>query len=307
MVKIKQTEKTEATVIRDTEFVNARLAAVGIELMLLSELRSKVDRQQFMLPERIGFFMLMLVTSGQGVHAVDFVDYPLSQGTLLFVRSGQVQRWPVSDTLEATLILIAPSALPHRSGSVLPREVELLALDDWHTQLQLGKENNERICSDMLRLKSDHDHFDASRLDVSLIRHEMLALLLRIAKLQQAKTDSTAHTGRPLYRLFQKELEANFQKQHSLGYYANRLACSESTLSRACVAAAGCPGKQVIDRRIALEAQRMLAHSVASIADIAAYLGFSEATNFVKFFRRTIGEAPSAFRSKMIAPMNMKE
>jgi AraC-like DNA-binding protein len=199
------------------------------------------------------------------------------------------------------LILIAPSALPHRSGSVLSREVELLALDDWCTQLQLGKEDRERISSDMFRLKTDHDNFDASRLDVSLIRHEMLALLLRIAKMQQARADSTAHSGRPLYRLFQKELEANFHKQHSLGYYANRLACAESTLSRACLTAAGCLGKRVIDRRIALEAQRMLAHSAASIADIAAYLGFSEATNFVKFFRRTIGEAPSAFRSKMTA------
>lgn len=301
MVKIKQTKKTEAPAIRDTEFVNAQLAAVGIELMLLSELRSKVEHQLLMQPERIGFFLLMLVTSGQGVHTVDFVDYPLSQGSLLFVRSGQVQRWPANASLEATLILIAPSALPHRSGSVLPREVELLALDDWCTQLQLGKEDSERISSDMLRLKTDHDNFDASRLDVSLMRHEMLALLLRIAKMQQARADSTAHSGRPLYRLFQKELEANFQKQHSLGYYANRLACAESTLSRACLTAAGCPGKQVIDRRIALEAQRMLAHSTASIADIAAYLGFSEATNFVKFFRRAIGETPSAFRSKMTA------
>jgi AraC-like DNA-binding protein len=248
----------------------------------------------------------MLITSGQGVHTVDFVDYPLSQGTLLFVRAGQVQRWPADDSLEATLILLAPSALPHRSGSVLTREIDLLALDDWHTQLQLVTQNSVRIHSDMLRLKSDHDNFDASKLDVSLIRHEMLALLLRIAKLQQAQADSTAHTGRLLYRLFQKVLEANFQKQHSLGFYANRLACAESTLSRACLAAVGSTGKQVIDRRIALEAQRMLAHSITSIADIAAYLGFSEATNFVKFFRRSIGETPSAFRSKMTAPMNVK-
>jgi AraC-like DNA-binding protein len=297
---------TEKPAIRDTSFDNERLVAVGVDVILLSDLRSKVTHRLLSQPERINFFMLMLVTSGHGRHTVDFVDYPLCKGKLIFVRPGQVQQWHVNHPMEAILTLIMPSALPHRRGFIQPHEIELLAFDVWNTQLQLTQTDDEQIHSGLLRLKSDHDSFDASNLDVSLIRHELITLLLRIAKIQQTGNYSPTLIARPLYRLFLKELEANFHKQHSINYYASFLGCSESTLSRACLNAVGYAGKQVIDRRIALEAQRMLAHSSSTIADIAAYLGFSEATNFVKFFRRMIRETPSAFRSRMTGVMNVK-
>ena len=248
----------------------------------------------------------MLVTSGHGWHTVDFVDYSLTKGTLIFVQPGQVQQWHVNNPVEAIIILIMPSALPHRSGFIQPREIELLALDLWSTQLKLLSLDEKEVLAELLRLKSDHYNFDSSNLDVSLIRHELIALLLRIAKIQQTRDQNPNLVSHQLYRMFLKELEANFHKQHSINYYASFLGCSESTLGRACVRAVGYAGKQIIDRRIALEAQRMLAHSSSSIADIAAYLGFSEATNFVKFFDDLLEKTPSAFRNKMTGAMHDK-
>jgi AraC-like DNA-binding protein len=78
--------------------------------------------------------------------------------------------------------------------------------------------------------------------------------------------------------------------------YAQRLGYSESTLSRACVAVAGRTAKEEIDARIALEAKRLLVHSPAPAANIGHQLGFSEPTNFLKFFRRTVGSTPLEFR-----------
>lgn len=45
-----------------------------------------------------------------------------------------------------------------------------------------------------------------------------------------------------------------------------------------------------------LEAKRRLISGGAPIEALAEALGFSEATNFVKFFRRHTGETPAAFR-----------
>lgn len=80
---------------------------------------------------------------------------------------------------------------------------------------------------------------------------------------------------------------------------ARRLGYSESTLSRACLAAEGRSAKEVIDRRVALEASRQLVHSQASVAEIGHPQGFSEATHFVKFFARMTGLPPQAFRTRM--------
>ena len=59
---------------------------------------------------------------------------------------------------------------------------------------------------------------------------------------------------------------------------------------------AGAGAKDFIDRRVILEARRLLAHSDRSAAQIATQLGFSSATNFSKFFRQRTGTSPLAFR-----------
>ena len=46
-----------------------------------------------------------------------------------------------------------------------------------------------------------------------------------------------------------------------------------------------------------LEARRLLVHTLLPVATISDQLGFEEATNFVKFFRRETGLTPGAFRT----------
>jgi AraC-like DNA-binding protein len=283
--------------VKNVRFHNERLSALGIEPMRLSALRSGVGAARMREPERVDFFMLMLVMSGQGSHRVDFKDWPLTAGSLLFVRPGQVQQWASDSDYEAQLILIAPSAFPFGNGMVASRELEHLGLDDWQTCVSMQTRAAQEVGEDLRRLQRDFDRFESSELDVALIRHELMALVVRLAKLQHAMVDnSVRQSSRPTYRIFQRELETSFRHEHSLAFYARRLGYAQSTISRACLAAEGRSAKQVIDRRIALEAQRLLVHSTASVMQIAHQLGFSEATNFVKFFRRMIGSTPSAFR-----------
>lgn len=52
----------------------------------------------------------------------------------------------------------------------------------------------------------------------------------------------------------------------------------------------------MIDRRVALEAKRLLVHTDASSVAIGEQLGFTEPTNFLKFFRSRVGKTPEAFR-----------
>jgi AraC-like DNA-binding protein len=79
--------------------------------------------------------------------------------------------------------------------------------------------------------------------------------------------------------------------------YARTLGYSPRTLSRATMASAGVGAKDFVDRRVILEARRLLAHSDRSAEQIATQLGFSSATNFSKFFRQRTGASPIAFRA----------
>lgn len=281
--------------IKHTFFENKRLAALGIEPISFSDLYQKLPT----VPERLEFYMLILVTKGQGQHCIDFIDYDLRPGTLLFVRPGQVQEWQDYCDLQAEVVLIDPAALPN-DERVKSKGVDLLALQDWQNCTLLTELLKQDILQSISRLKRDFEGFDGSELDISLLRNELLNLLLRLARWQNKVriTDQVTSRSRKTYQLFIDLLEQEYRTEHSLRFYAEKLGYAQSTLSRACTKVEGYSAKVVIDRRVALEARRMLAHSSASVVEVGYWLGFSEATNFVKFFRRMVGVTPQLFRDR---------
>ncbi|WP_415886288.1 AraC family transcriptional regulator [Neptuniibacter sp. QD37_6] len=281
--------------IKHTFFENKRLASLGVEPISFSDLYQKLPT----VPERLEFYMLILVTKGQGLHCVDFIDYDLRPGNLLFVRPGQVQEWKDYRNVRAEVVLIDPTALPN-DELVKSKGVDLLALQDWQNSTFLTELLQQDILQSISRLKRDFEDFDGSELDISLLRNELLNLLLRVARWQQKVrvADKVTSRSRKTYQLFIDLLEQEYRTEHSLRYYAEKLGYAQSTLSRACIQVEGNSAKVVIDRRVALEAKRMLAHSSASVAEVGYWLGFSEATNFVKFFRRMVGVTPQLFRER---------
>jgi len=281
--------------IKHTFFENKRLAALGIEPISFSDLYQKLPT----VPERLEFYMLIIVTKGQGQHCIDFIDYDLRPGNLLFVRPGQVQEWQNYHDLQAEVVLIDPAALPN-DERVKSKGVDLLALNDWQNCTLLTELLQQDILQSISRLKRDFESFDASELDISLLRNELLNLLLRLARWQKKVrvTDQVTSRSRKTYQLFIDLLEQAYRTEHSLRYYADKLGYAQSTLSRACNQVEGYSAKAVIDRRVALEAKRMLAHSSASVAEVGYWLSFSEATNFIKFFRRMVGVTPQQFREQ---------
>ncbi|MEZ5738657.1 MAG: helix-turn-helix domain-containing protein [Burkholderiaceae bacterium] len=70
------------------------------------------------------------------------------------------------------------------------------------------------------------------------------------------------------------------------------------SLARAALLVTDRSAKAVLTERLVLEAKRLLAHTLLPVATIGDQLGFAEATNFVKFFRREAGLTPGAFRAE---------
>lgn len=286
----------------EIRFHNPRLSRVGVEVMGLHELRARAG-DALLTPQRPDFLLLLLVESGRGKHVVDFVEHALRPGSVVLVRPGQVQQWHPDALLQGQLVLVSPEAL---APSIARAEVDmkLLALDDWPAALRPSAGLFAEALADVHRLRVDIDRFVGSEVEAAIIRHELLALLLRLARERSAgASQASASREADIQRLFVRELEAHFHERLSVLDYARRIGYSESTLSRACLAIAGHTAKEAIDRRVALEAKRLLVHSDASVAEIAHRLGFSEPTNFVKFFRRLAGGAtPLAFRAGAGAP-----
>ncbi len=271
-----------------------------METLALDELRRRLN-PKLMVPQRVDFHHLLLVHEGRGRHMVDFVEHELSPGTVLFVRPGQVQQWRLNKEAQGQLTLISSEALTP-SVARYDRDMRLLLLDEWPTVSRPSQGLFTEAMADISRLAADVARFEGTDMEASIIRHELLALLLRLAReLRSVERREKSTREREIYALFAKELEASYPKRLSVLDYARKLGFSESTLSRACVATAGRSAKAVIDGRIALEAKRLLVHTQDTAARIGHQLGFSEPTNFLKFFKRSVGCTPLDFRKAYVS------
>lgn len=63
----------------------------------------------------------------------------------------------------------------------------------------------------------------------------------------------------------------------------------------------GVSAKSFIAMRVILEAKRLPVHTDLPVATITEKLGFHEATNFSKFFRREADSTPAEFRRRQLA------
>jgi AraC-like DNA-binding protein len=269
----------------------------GVEVLTLAQLRARLGHGALGTPQRPSFHHLLTVSRGTLWHTVDFTGHALTPGRWLWVRPGQVQQWGGLDDVDGTLILFQDDFLDPQTAAA--------RLDDPHAPAL-----HEPAGDDLHRLADAAEHLTRAftapgqlplEIRQSVLRHLLAALVLHLAHLGAPPGSHTPEPTDAFVRL-RDAVERDFTRTRRLEDYARALGYSARTLSRATQAAAGVNAKEFIDRRVVLEARRLLAHSDQTAAQIAARLGFTSATNFSKYFHQRTGTTPIAFRTTTRTP-----
>ncbi|MFI7547632.1 AraC family transcriptional regulator [Actinoplanes sp. NPDC049599] len=251
-------------------------------------------------PRRLPHHLLALTTAGHGTVEIDFAVQRCRPGTLLWIRPGQAVRFGVEPGLDATLVSWERALLSAADVTGVPVD-DLPGPSSW----QLAGEDEDAVITEVAQLGVDCTRHTSGAVAAALLRHQLAVLLLRIALLGAGNdrfAGTTSAEGRTFAR-FRRDLEDGHPHSRRVEDYAARLGCSVRTLTRACLAVTGRTAKQVVDDRVALEAQRLLACTDLSVAEIGRRLGFGEPTNFGRFFHREAGLSPGAFRAGAAAAM----
>jgi AraC-like DNA-binding protein len=282
------------------DYANPRFPKLGIEALRLSELLGRVPPGHFALPQRPGFHLLMLFTAGSGDHFLDFRRVRCKAGTLVHARPGQVQQFVLGQELEADILLFTPEfifpACSAADGAAFGSLIDDIVPED---AMDLPPGALANVHSVMSAIKQGYNRADGSQLSATILQHLLYATLLTIAGCY-VKRDAPSMTGNHsrTFARFRRAVDAKFTQTRSVEDYAEAIGCSAKSLRRACIMASGVPPKALIEQRLILEAKRLLAHTGLTVEAIAIEVGFSEPTNFVKFFRRHGGMPPLDFRAK---------
>jgi AraC-like DNA-binding protein len=129
------------------------------------------------------------------------------------------------------------------------------------------------------------------------VARSLAALLLELVAGAAAPGTARCQPAEDFLRL-RDAIDDGFTTERRVAAYARRLGYSTRTLDRLARANAGLTAKALIDERVVLEAQRILAHGDDTIAAIAGALGFDDPSNFSKYFTKRAATTPAAFRRR---------
>ncbi len=262
--------------LSDIPPVEYRPATPGrvLEILTTESLFERFGLDELAVHRRLAFHFVQ-VTLADGRHDVDFTPIRLEAGALMHLRPGQVHRW-LADANQGLIIVFPDGPWVEPFGPPGPTTPVMLNTDELATIRSTLAFAQERL---------EHD---PDPLVVAGLRDLVIAEI--------AAGRRPARTGPPAYLALVDRLEAG-EFGRSVGAHAAALGYSERTLTRACQEAVNLTAKEVVDQRVALEARRRLTDEGATASGVARALGFTEATNFVKFFRRLVGMTPTEWQA----------
>ena len=233
-------------------------------------------------------FQLLLVRKGQAVAQVAGRTELLQGPCFLCVPQGEAHGFRFEPGTEGFVVTL--------SGDFLARTTEADPLRRLLTaggHGALSEETSERIdwlAAELLRLSQDWPV--DQRLAGSLFE-----ALLRSLPDQRKELPLDPRLTR-----FRRLLEQHLADHRPVSFYAGELGLSQRSLARLCMRHFGCTPRQAINRRLALEAQRMLRHTAASVVQTSDALGFKDPSYFSRFYLRETGRRPQRDKAAAAAP-----
>jgi AraC-like DNA-binding protein len=252
-------------------------------------------------PHRLAFYEVALVTSGEGRLDLDGVALPVARGRALLTEPGETRRWRLApelpERLDGLLVFFEAEFFNAFFGDT--RFVENLPLVAAAPQ-QRSLAAPPRAFDELVDLAGGmRDELRCVRDDTShALRAQAYRLLVSLQRLDGDFAACPADASRALARRFAALVDERVALAEGVGAYAERLHVTPRHLNQCVQAVLGRSASEAIHARRMLEARRLLLHTGLGVGAIAERLNFSDASYFVRFFKRHAGTTPLAFRRR---------
>ena len=274
----------------------------GFEIIDLQSLYKRTDIEHSPAkPHRINFFDLIYIEEGSGTHLIDFVEHRFEPGSMIMVQREQVHAFDFSSRPKGKIILFTQEFLDKVHANMRLPSFTPTHLDyQYQPVAVLDKETNQSCHSLIEEIVKEMQHPDCDPLIVMYLFSSLSLMLHRIRP--ESRQDKLSKEQNIKFARFFGLLEANFSKIRDANWYADQIHTTYKTLNMLCKLATNLTAKQLIDSYTILETKRRLVVSTTTTQQLAYDLGFEDASNFVKYFKKNTQLTPSQFQKKYVEP-----
>lgn len=277
------------------QFKLTKERSLGFEIVPFKEFLNQKKIPLITKPYRIEFYNILFIVKGEGIHEIDFVEYPYRTGDLILISKNRVHRFHYNEHLEGYFIMFTEEFLYEFLGDNI---VEVLNLFKYTYMNPILKFMTKTECAENDQLKLLHSFY--SQIDMEL-RAEIISstfkTLILLIKQKYLKVDKAIkEKNNSIFLQFSNLVDKHIRDIKTVESYADMMYVSKKAINLMTRKAVDMSAKQFIIERLILEIKRNLCFENKSISEISEELGFNDSSNMTKFFKRYVGITPNVFR-----------
>ncbi|WP_158974894.1 AraC family transcriptional regulator [Cellulophaga sp. L1A9] len=265
----------------------------------LHDLKSyrKKNPEKAAIPHSHSYYQLLWFFNKGGTHTVDFNNYAIEKNMVLFTNKDQIHSFDANLEVEGWLIHFNESFFRHSDVDIFLKynifnieQNPCYLLDDATAKIAA---HHIELIEKELPNKLSFGHED-------MIRFLLKSLLISVERIHYADTSRklqiNTHYERQFFK-FKDLIELHYTSGLAIIDYANLLNTSSKTLTTITKNVVDKAPSQLVKERVLLEAKRLLKFTNLPINEVAFRLGFEDDSYFIKYFKRSIGTSPKAYRN----------
>ncbi len=247
----------------------------------------------------VKFYIIFYVYEGKGVHAIDFHDYKYSPGTVLIIRKDQVHKFFKNKSIKGYLLVFTEEfIISHLNQMEASKTMQLFndSLSNPVITFNTDEEFNDFTVL-VKHMESEYQLKDDFSIGITRsVLHIVITKLFRVKAKKGQFIDKKKYMAR--FIEFQKLVEAECFESKKVSYYAKKLGVSAKTLNTISNSIVNTTAKAFIDERVMMQVKRLIITTDHSIKEIAFLAGFSDPSNFYKYFKKFAHISPEVFRKQ---------
>ncbi len=252
-------------------------------------------------PHTHNYYTIIWPLNASGRHIIDFKEYPILENHLFFVSPGQVHQVITDPRPTGYVINFMPEFLEKNSiRNEFIADLKLFKKSDETPPLAV----NETIAAALKVFADQMLHAFHSQKDMLL---EIIGAYLKLfliecnghCSLSPNNNLQSIEVSKTLVKNFKALVEKQFNTQHQVKYYAEKLNVTPNYLNEVIKTSMNTSAKEFIQNRLILEAKRMVVYTEKSAKEIGFDLGFDDPSHFSKFFKNNTAQSLQDFKESL--------